>query len=52
MINMKYLLWFVLLAPIVSANVVISQVLYDPIGTESGGEAIELRNEGSSAVDI
>ena len=38
--------------PLVSANVVINQVLYDPIGTESGGEAVELKNIGSSAVDI
>lgn len=36
----------------VSASVVIHQVLYDPIGTESGGEAIELKNIGTSAVDI
>jgi hypothetical protein len=36
----------------VSANVVISQVLYDPIGTESGGEAIELKNIGSSVIDL
>ncbi len=48
----KYLLWTALLVPVASANVVISQVLYDPIGAESGGEAVELRNDGSSAVDI
>jgi P pilus assembly chaperone PapD len=34
------------------ASVVVSQVLYDPINTESGGEAVELRNDGSSAVNI
>lgn len=42
----------VLLLPFVSANIVISQVLPDPIGTESGGEAVELRNDGSEPVDI
>jgi len=36
----------------VSANIVISQVLYDPVGTESGGEAIELKNTGSSVIDL
>lgn len=36
----------------VSGAVVISQVLYDPAGTESGGEAVELRNDGDSAVDV
>lgn len=36
----------------VSADVVISQVLYDPIGTESGGEALELKNTGNAPVDI
>ncbi len=49
---LKYLLWLVLFAPLASANVMISQVLYDPVGTESGGEAVELKNDGSSAVDI
>ncbi len=49
---MKNLFLLLMLAPVVSANVVISQVLYDPVGTESGGEAVELKNEGSSAVDI
>jgi len=41
-----------LLAQLVQAGVVINQVLYDPVGTESGGEAVELKNSGSSAVDI
>ncbi len=49
---MKYLIALVLLAPFVQAGVVINQVLYDPVGTESGGEAVELKNSGSSAVDI
>ena len=33
-------------------NVIISQVLYDPIGTETGGEAVELYNPTDSAIDI
>lgn len=41
-----------LVLPQVQAAVVISQVLYDPLGAESGGEAVELRNDGSSVVDI
>lgn len=41
-----------LLPGIVSASVVIHQVLYDPIGTESGGEAIQLKNMGASPVNI
>ena len=51
-INMKYLITALLLAQLVQAGVVINQVLYDPVGTESGGEAVELKNSGSSAVDI
>lgn len=49
---MKYLITALLLAQLVQAGVVINQVLYDPVGTESGGEAVELKNFGSSAVDI
>jgi len=49
---MKYLLLMLLLVPSAVASVVINQVLYDPIGTESGGEAVELLNNGASAVDI
>jgi len=48
----KQIIAIVLLSTFVSANVVISQVLYDPIGTESGGEAIELKNTGSSVIDL
>jgi hypothetical protein len=48
----KQLITIVLLSACVSANVVISQVLYDPLGTESGGEAIELKNIGDSIVDL
>jgi len=33
-------------------NVIISEVLYDPITTETGGEAVELYNQADSDVDI
>lgn len=36
----------------VLGSVVISQVLYNPLGTESGGEAVELYNAGNSEADI
>jgi hypothetical protein len=49
---MKYAIILLLLAPFVCADVVIQQVLYDPVGTESGGEAVELKNSGNSSVDI
>ncbi len=52
---MKAVLWVLALLALmnaVQASVVISQVLYDPINTESGGEAVEIRNDGFSAVDI
>ncbi len=48
----KQIIAILLLSVCVSANVVISQVLYDPVGTESGGEAIELKNTGSSVIDL
>lgn len=48
----KQIMVILLLSASVMANVVISQVLYDPVGTESGGEAIELKNTGSSVVDL
>jgi hypothetical protein len=49
---MKYAMLILLFAPFVSASVVINQVLYDPVNTESGGEAVELKNAGDSSVDI
>lgn len=49
---MKTIVLLLLVLPCASASVVISQVLYDPIGTESGGEAVELRNDGNEPVDI
>ncbi len=49
--KIKYLLAFLLLVPCVSADIVIQQVLYDPLN-ENGGEAVELKNTGSQPVDI
>ena len=49
---MKNVILLLLMLPCASASVVISQVLYDPISTESGGEAVELRNDGNEPVDI
>ncbi len=52
---MKLVLWIVALLALLNAaqaSVVISQVLYDPIGTESGGEAVEIRNDGNNAINI
>jgi len=37
---------FILLIPGVHASIFLQQVLYDPIGTESGGEFIQLYNDG------
>ncbi len=34
------------------SNIIISQVLYDPVGSESGGEAVELYNPAASSVNI
>lgn len=34
------------------SSVIISQVLYDPAGTESGGEAVELYNPAASSINI
>ncbi len=49
---MQWVLAVILTLQTVQAGIVISQVLYDPLGSESGGEAVELRNEGSGAVNI
>jgi len=42
----------ILLSQCVFAGVEIYQVLYDPLGSENGGEAILLYNQGSSEVNI
>lgn len=48
----SWLMVLLALLPGAHASIVLSQVLYDPLGTESGGEAVELRNDGASAVNI
>src|SRR3989344_9360238 len=48
---MKYLL-ILLMCATAQAEIVVYQVLYDPIGSESGGEAVELKNSGKEAVDL
>jgi len=40
------------MVPLASADVVVHQVLYDPVSKESGGEAVELLNTGPETVDI
>jgi hypothetical protein len=49
-----YLLIIILMPGLCIAadNVLISEVLYDPVGTESGGEAVELYNPTGADVDI
>ena len=50
----KYLLLIttILFMQFAQASIQISEVYYDPVTTESGGEAIELYNSGSETVDI
>ncbi len=45
------IIYFLLFSKMVLADVVINQVLYDPV-SESTGEAVELYNNGGSGVDI
>ncbi len=37
---------------VLADNVVVNQVLYDPVGTETGGEAIQLYNPTNEDVDL
>ena len=46
------ILLFVITSYCAFADVYISQVYYDPILTESGGEAIELYNSGNSSISL
>lgn len=46
------LMLVIIMANCVLAQVEISEVLYDPVATETGGEAVELHNTGSTDVDI
>lgn len=47
-----FLLIILLIVQPVFANVIISEVLYNPINSETSGEAIVLYNNGNTAVDI
>lgn len=47
------LISFILIAEAVAADsVIITQVLYDPINSESGGEAVEIYNPTAQAIDV
>lgn len=46
------LVTFLVLLHIVSAEIIIKEVLYDPIDSETTGEAILLYNDGSSSIDV
>ena len=50
----QYLFIFAFLCSLAfaKADIYISEVLYNPFTTESGGEAVELYNSGNDAVDI
>lgn len=50
--GLAWLLVLVVLLPEATANVVIQEVLYNPFGAESGGEAVQIRNTGSAPVDV
>jgi len=53
LILLQLILFLITLKTVVAVdNVIISQVLYNPTNTESGGEAVELFNPTSSAIDI
>ena len=49
LISMLMMVGFVCAAP---NHVLISRVLYDPVGTETGGEAVEIYNPTSQSIDI
>lgn len=51
---MKALLFvlMLLLARIASAQVVISEIMYDPEGADTGHEWVEIMNQGGSSVDL
>jgi hypothetical protein len=52
-ISLSVVLITILLVPrLALASVLINQVYYDPIGTQSGGEAVELYNPNDYAIDI
>ncbi len=46
------ILFAILLLPLASAQVVIEQAYYDPVGTESGGEFVVLFNNGTIPINV
>ena len=44
---MKYLLIFVLLLPIATANIILNEIMYDPPGSDTDREWIEIYNNGN-----
>ncbi|MBS3164767.1 lamin tail domain-containing protein [Candidatus Woesearchaeota archaeon] len=50
--KLALLLCALLFLPSALGAVMISQVLYDPLGTESGGEAVELYNSAGTTVNL
>lgn len=50
--KMMFLIITLLIMQPAFADVLIAEVLYNPINTENGGEAVVLYNDGNSAVDI
>lgn len=52
--HMKYAIFFafLLFLPLVSAKVVINEIMYNPIGADDDFEWLELYNDGTTAVDV
>jgi len=44
--------FLILASPLSLADIYISEVLYDPFTSESGGEAVELYNSGNEVIDL
>lgn len=50
---MKYIVYIAIIFPCISfANVDITEIMYDPEGTDSGREWIEVYNKGESDIDL
>ena len=48
----QIMVFLVIMQAAFAESVVISQVLYDPLGSESGGEAVELYNPTENAINL
>ena len=48
---MKHLLMFILLMPIVSADIFITEIMYDPTGNDNNLEYIELYSNESFSLE-